>query len=438
MEFKKLQEEFDIKELPPSKPNRVINVGLLWLFLIFVVLLGWAAFTPLATSSVATGKVIPSTATVPIQHLSGGVIEKIYVKDGDSVDINQSILKLRDIELKEQLNILRNQYQDLLAKQDRLSAQIANKDNIEFSKEITKQSIINSQQNIFDNSKKSIKEQSEITKNRVSQFNKEIISLKSQLDSKIKRLESISSEITELEGLFKEQLIGKQRLRDKKREKDILLADIDSLKADISKTKDKIIEANKNFEIYKKNLKQDWLKEYANTKSKVSDTKSKIIALEDKLSRVLITSPIKGIVMGMDKHSINEVIKPGETVCEIIPANAKLIIEVLVNPADIDKVKVGLDSILNFPSLDMKNLPDIYGKVIYVSANSQSDKNSKMSYYIARIEISKEGLEVLKKHNLPLIVGMPAVAMIRTGERTMLDYLIKPLKEMVQRGFNEE
>jgi len=424
-------------KIPDTNDKKYILIGLFVIFFMFGVLGVWAAYAPLATSSVAVGKIVPSSATVPIQHLTSGVIEKIYVKDGDIVKKDDTILKLRDIDLKEKLKSLTSQYQQFIATKNRLDAQVNNLENVEFS-DMIEDSIKESQLKIFNETKNALKTKAELTKNQISQYQQEIKSSKSILQSKNSRLSSVLKELQEQKSLFKERLVGKQKLVQLQKESDGLRGDINSIKANILKQKDQIEQAKNNLKLFRKNLRQQNLEKLSEIKSKITNVNSQMVSIKDRLNRIAIKSPISGVVMGIDKHTAGEVVKPGGTICEIIPKGSKLIIEAKVSTKDIDKVKVGLKADLQFPSLDMRKLPYIKGKVIYVSADTRIDPRSKMSFYEAKIVITKEGLKILKEHNLPLIVGMPAVAMIRIGERTMLDYLIKPMREMVQRSFNEE
>ncbi len=423
--------------IPDTNYTKYVIQGMLIIVVMFGIITTWAAYAPLATTSVAVGKVIPSTATVPIQHLRGGIIETIYVKDGDIVEANETIVKLRDIDYKEKLKALTNQYQELLARKDRLKSEIDNKDSVIFSDGISN-NIKSSELKIFKSTKNSIKTKEELTNSQVKQYKEDIRGNKSLLESKKSRLKSVVKELSEQESLFKEHLVGKQKLVELKKERDSLKGDIDNLKSTIDRKKEQINEIKNQLELFKKDLKNKNLKELTDVKSKIVNIESDITSLKDKLDRVDIKTPISGIVMGIDKHAKDEVVKPGDTICEIIPKGTKLIIEAQISSIDIDKMKNGLEADLSFPSLDMRKLPHIKGHLIYVSANSVLDKQRGVSYYIGKIDISKEGLEILKRYKQPLIVGMPAVAMIRTGERTLLEYLIKPLKEMAQRSFNEE
>ena len=335
-----MKNNLDDKKLPtpPSNPNNIIRFGLLILIIVFVVAGGWMAYAPLSASSVAPGKVITSTAKISIQHLEGGIIKKIYVKDGDFIKKGQPLIQLDDVQIKAQIAQVENQ----------------------------------------------------------------ILGYKSLLESKEKRIEALDKELKELEKLYKEKLIDNKRIRELKKEKIAIEGDI------------------------------------ANTKAQIAKAKEQNIILKDRLKRSIITSPQDGTVMGIDNHSVGEVIAPGKKIFEIIPANSKFLILANVMPQDIDKVKIGLESEITFPAFDMKNMQPIEGKGIYLSADSIEDPKMSLSYYQAKVELTEKGAKQLKDNNLTLVTGMPAVVMINIGKRTMLDYMIKPFKDMFRKSFNEE
>jgi epimerase transport system membrane fusion protein len=329
----------DLKEItPPSSPVWYIIFGLFLLTMVFGVMGGWMAYAPLAATSVAMGKVAPNTAKVPVQHLEGGIIDKIYAKDGQEIKRGDRLLKLDDIQIKAQM----------------------------------------------------------------AQLNEQIKGLQSALKSKRKTLQYIDEDLAEWRKLFKQKLITKDKIRVLRREKVQVEGDISRTISEIAKAK-----------------------------------KQKII-LQDRLKRTLIRASHSGIIMGLDIHAKGEVVAPGKKIAEIVPKSKKLIIEAKINPMDIDKVKVGLKSDIIFPALDMKNVPPIDGKVTYISADSVEDSKSGAYYYDAKVEVTKEGIKTLKENNLTLVTGMPATVMIHIGERTMLEYLIKPFKEVVRKAFNEE
>ncbi len=424
--------------IPSDNTAPAIFFGLTVLFIVFGILGGWMYYAPLATSSVASGQVSAGTAKKTVQHLDGGIVKAIHVKDGDVVKKGDVLIELEDVQIKENLNILESQYEDMLATYDRLKAQIDNKSSIKFSKEIKHKSIIDNQKNIFYTNKKSLKDEDIITQKRILQTKKQISSLKALIDSKKNRLHSIARERREQEILFKQQLVDKLKIQDLDREANSIEGDIASKIADIARLREQINELKTQQLLRKKKFKEDILDRLVQTKSKIEDLKSKIIATEDKLKRTKIISPASGTIVGLKMHTIGGVIGRGQDILEIVPKDAKLIIIAKVKTTDIDNVRVGLVSNIMFPAFNAKKLHVINGKVISVSADSFIDKATHQPYYEAKVEVTKEGEEELKKHGFTLVAGMPATVMIQTGTRTALDYFIKPFKQMAVRGFNEE
>jgi epimerase transport system membrane fusion protein len=323
---------------PSHDDSLIIKLGFILLFIVFGVIGGWMAYAPLAATSVALGKVVPSSAKVVIQHLEGGIIDEILVKDGEEVRKNQPLIRLQDLQIRAQ----------------------------------------------------------------IGQINNQIEGLDSLLESKKKRIVALDEEILEWEKLFEQKLIDKQRIRELKKERVQVEGDI------------------------------------ANTKSQIAKAIEQNIILKDKLKRTVISAPQNGTIMGLDIHTVGEVIGAGQRIFDIIPQSSKLIVMAQVVPTDIDKVHIGLLSDIIFPAFDMQKVPPIEGRVIYISADSVDDKQIQKSYYEAKIEITQKGIDTLKEYNLTLLAGMPSTVMIHIGDRTVLDYLIGPFKDMVRRGFNEE
>jgi len=425
-------------KMPSYDDSSIVRFGLGLIFVVFILIGGWMAYAPLASSSVAVGKVSADLNKKTIQHLEGGKVDAIYVKDGDVVKKGQVLIKLRDVHIKAQLDILNAQYQDVLALYARLKAQRDSKESIEFSKELSDKNAIKNQENIFETTKKTIEDEKIITKNRIVQLENQISGLNSLIKSKENRLASITEEILEWESLYKQRLVDKQKIRDLRRQNNMIDGDIASSKSEIAKINEQISETKTQQLLREKEFQKDTLQKYVEAKSRLSDLKSKIIANEDTLARTSIVSPIDGTVVGLDMHTIGGIVKAGAPILEVVPNNSKLLVLVQVKTTDIDKVKVGLLADIRFSAFNLKQVHIIEGIVVNVSADSFIDKASHAPYYKAKIEVTKDGLEVLKEYGFVLVPGMPAEAMIKIGDRTTLDYLIKPFTEMLGRSFNEE
>lgn len=423
---------------PSSDDSKIIQFGLAIIFIVFGLIGGWMAFAPLASSSVATGTVSADLDKKTIQHLEGGKVTAIYVKDGDKVKKGQILLKLRDVQIKAQLDILLAQYQDAIALFARLKAQRDEKTSIEFPQELTDQRAIKDQQNIFDTTTKTIEHEKIISDKRIVQLENQINGLQALIKSKQKRLASINEEKLEWESLYKQKLVDKQRIRELKREVTNIEGDLANTNSEIAKLNEQINETQTQQLLREKEFKKETLQRYVETKTLISDLKSKIISNEDVLERTNIIAPIDGTVVGLSLHTVGGVINPSNPVLEIIPDDSELLVIAQVQTTDIDKVRVGLVADIMFSAFNLQQVKVIRGKVVHVSADSFIDEVTGLPYYEAKVAVTKEGLETLKENNFVLVSGMPAQVMIQLGNRTALSYLVKPFTQMLKGSLNEE
>ncbi|MFT5661939.1 MAG: epimerase transport system membrane fusion protein [Sulfurimonas sp.] len=425
-------------QMPSHDDSSIIIFGLGLIFTVFILLGGWMYLAPLASSSVAIGTVSADLDKKTIQHLEGGKVTAIYVKDGDKVKKGQLLLKLRDVQIKAQLDILNAQFQDAIALFARLKTQRDNKNTISFPENLHDINAKNDQINIFVTTKKTIKDEKTINQNKIVQLQEQISGLESLILSKQKRSSSILEERLEWEELFKQRLVDKQRIRELKRENNSIDGDLASTRAEVSKLQEQISEVKTQQLLREKEFKKETLIKYVETKSTISDLKSKIIANEDTLERTNIISPIDGTIVGLSLHTVGGIITPSEAILEIVPENAKLLVIAQVQTTDIDKVRTGLIADIMFSAFNLKQVSVIQGRVIHVAADNFIDEVSGMPYYEAKIEVTAEGIKVLNENKFVLVSGMPAQVMIQLGDRTALSYLIKPFTEMLKGSLNEE
>ena len=361
-----------------------------------------------------------------------------YVKDGDTVKKGDLLLKLKEINIKSQLDIFKTQYDDASAVYSRLVAQRDNLSKVIYPPELKNESIIKEQNNIFFETKKSIEDEKIISQNRVVQLENQINGLKSLMKAKKSRLKSISEEILEWEKLFKEQLVDKLKIRDLSREKNMIEGDISQTDSEIAKLNEAINEARNQQLLREKEFTKETLNELVKAKSMLFDLKSKIASVDDTLDRTSIVAPIDGTVVGLNLHTVGGVVAPGRDILQIIPQKSKLVVVAQLQTADIDKVKVGLMADIRFSAFNTRETHVVEGKVVHVSADSFMDEKSGLPYYEAKIEVTKDGEKQIAEYGFDLVSGMPAEVMIKVSERTVLSYLVKPLTDMISRGFNEE
>ncbi|MDY0122986.1 HlyD family type I secretion periplasmic adaptor subunit [Sulfurimonas sp.] len=425
-------------KMPSTDASKVIGFGLAIIFLLFAVFGGWAAYAPLAESSVAIGTVSADLEKKTLQHLEGGVIERIEVKDGDEVREGDLLLKLRDVHIKSQLDIYKTQYDDALALYARLVAQRDELKHVIYPDELKNEGMKKEQNSIFYETKKSIEDEKIISQNRIVQLESQIDGLNSLMQAKQSRLASIKEEILEWEELFKQQLVDKLKIRELSREQNSIEGDISQTASEIAKLKEAINETKNQQLLREKEFRKETLNELVAAKSALFDLKSKITSVEDTLLRTNIVAPINGTVVGLNLHTVGGVVAPGKDILQIVPQNSQLVVVAQVQTPDIDKVKIGLMADIRFSAFNVQQSHVVEGRVVHVSADSFLDEKSGASYYEAKIEVTKNGQMQLVDYGFDLISGMPAEVMIKTSERTVLSYLVKPLTDMIARGFNEE
>lgn len=433
-----LENNLQQNTMPSSDDSKVITFGLSVLLVVFVILGGWMAFAPLKSSSVSVGKVSADSEKKVVQHFQGGTISKIFVEEGDIVKKDQVLIKLDDLQITAELSAYKRQYMDSLATQARLTAQRDEIDSITFPEEVTDSNIIQDQKNIFFTVNKSLKDQKEISQQRVVQLQNQISGLKSLTEVRKNRIISLNEELKEWEILYAQKLVDKIKIRDIKRELNSLDGEIASNKADIAKLGEQINEIKTQQLLTEKEYRNQVLDQIVQVKNSISDLTSKINTVDDIILKSEIKAPTSGVVVGLTVHTEGAVVRPGEDILQIVPENSDLIIVAQVPVNDIDKVTVGLFADVRFSAFNLKQAHVIEGKVIYVSADRFTDEATGEPYYEAKIQVTPKGVEQLEGYGFKLLPGMPAEVMINIGTRTPLSYFVKPFTDMVSRGFNEE
>ncbi len=427
-----------------DKKYRKIALIVIASFLAFFVL--WGGFAKLSSAVGAPGKVSVAINHKTVQHLEGGIIKELLVKDGDQVKEGQTLVVLDSAKAVSDLGAVESQYLELLAMESRLISERDNKGQIVFNPELTskgneqlKQTLIKNQKYEFDARRGQLNQEIAVYTERKSQLKQQIEGLKSVIAAREDLLKSYSEEVKEWTALYKEQLIDKVRLRDVTREKTRLEGEISSQKADLAKAFAQITEVDAQLMSRRAEIQKDIGATLREVQTKLSDYKARVTALRDSFGRTEIKSPASGRVVGLAIHTVGGVIPSGKPILDIVPNGEHLILTCRVDPSNINYVHKGLKAQITFPGFaHIKSIKNIEGTVIDLSADTLFDETARVPYFEAKIELTKEGEAELIKHNLQLLPGMPADAMILTGERTFIDYLIKPIKNMFEKGMREQ
>jgi len=432
-----------IAAMPSMGVGVPVFVGLIVVVLFFGVFIGWAALAPLGSAAIAPGSVSVESNRKTIQHLEGGIISKIKVHDGDLVTAGQVLVLLDATQAQTSMDLVRGRWIAASAREARLVAERDGLDKIEFSGELLAEQddaqvaqTLRGQKNIFDARRKSKDGQVAILKQRISQYNAEIKGLEGQIKAEDRQIQLIADEIKDISGLVKKGLAQRPRLRTLQRDSAELEGMSSQNVAKIAQAHQAIAEARLQINELTTTTLNEVVQELREVQSEMFELVEQERAAADILRRTDIRAPIDGIIVNLQVYTTGGVIAPGAAILDIVPANERLIVEAQVDPGDIDVVHIGLPAQVRFPAFSQRSSAPVEGRVVRVSADSLTDERTGASYYLARIAIEDD--VQAKLNGAELYPGMQAEVMINTGERTALEYFLKPLTVSINRAFRED
>ncbi len=429
-------------EIPVNANDKPVRrIGYLILFFTVGIFGVWSAVAPIDSSSLATGIVTVKSHRKTVQHLEGGIVKKLWVKDGDQVKTGDKLITLNNTQFKAQVEILQGQFIIRTALSARLTAERKQAKKIDFDKlnslkDIRVNKAIQGQQGIFKTRKDSYNGEISLLKQRIQQLISKVKGLVAQTNSKRQLIISFAEEIKDLKELLKEGFADRQRLRDLERNHTSLYGEVASLTAEIASTKMQKVETKLQIIQTKRKFQEEVAGLLEKVNGELFDISERLRAEQDKVARTEIIAPVDGIILGLEMNTQGGVIIAGRPILNIIPENEDLVIDAQVLLVDIDNIKIGSVAEIRFSSFKSKTTPTMEGIVTKLSADSVTDEKQGFKYYQATIELTKESQD--KLGNLVLIPGMPAEVLINTGERTLLEYLIQPATNAFARSLIEE
>jgi HlyD family type I secretion membrane fusion protein len=420
----------------------LVLAGFAILAITFGALGGWAALAPLAGGVVASGTVTVDSNRKRLQHPDGGVIKEILAQNGEHVHAGQVLVLLDRTMAESTLGVIQVDLETARAQEARLMAERNKQSDVVFPPDLLSQSdtprivdILATQRYTFRARRSSHDGQISILNERIAQLYDQIAGLSAQQQAAGRQLSLIQDELGAKRQLLAKGLIELPKVLALEREAARLEGEQGELTGNIAKAKQTIGETRLQI-IQVDN--EAWEK----TESELRDVQSKIFDLQERqtaarhvLDNIAVRAPEDGIVVNLSVHTPGGVIKPGETMLEIVPDHDRLVVEVHVRPLDIPQLIVGQESEIRFPAFRRRVTPNILGKLAYVSADNLKDERTGEPYYLARIEASKE--QVARLGDQHLQPGLPADVLIKTTERTAFEYLTQPLVDCLAKAWRE-
>lgn len=403
----------------------------------------WASTAKLSGAVVASGNVAANGENQTIQHLEGGIVKEIMVKDGESVVAGQPLIALDPTLVEANLNRSLKTIIVLRVDEARLMAELSGRETFDLPPELSDdvldpalQSFIKSKKSEFELRTLRYRNEVSILNQRLGGLNEEIMGTDAQRVAVRKQMALMREELKDLEYLFQKGLARQDRVFAMQRSDADLEGKDGALLASIGKAKQTIAEIQQQIEKLGHDRRTEAGTKLSETRTRLADTLEQVIAYKSVLSRIIIRSPADGTVVRMNVNTVGAVISPGQAVLELLPRNAELVVEARLQPTDIDAVHVGREANVRLAALNQRTTPVVPSHVLFVSADRLTDRQTQQPYYRIRLSLDLEKLT--PRDRALLSPGMPAEAFIATSERTMMRYLFRPIEDSFAKALREE
>jgi membrane fusion protein, type I secretion system len=427
---------------------------------ILVVWLGcfgvWAGVAPLNSAVVAQGTFIATGQNKLVQHLEGGIIREIAVKEGDVIEVNQVLVRMDDTAANAKLRRLVLKKYRLLAMKARLEAEMHASETIEtpaaFSESARDPDInaILERQNAELHARQaSLANEEGVLRKQIAGLEESIRGYEAQVKSTKDRIALFAEELKDKDALIVQQLVRKSDVLALRRSEASLGGDLGELLGRIADSKERIAQSNEKIAQLHSTALRDAIKELRETETDLDDVEEQIRAAQDVVDRIDVRSPVRGIVVKNNFHTSGGVVSPGAVILELLPMGDERIIEAHVDPKDISHVSLGQEALVRLSALNQRITPMVGASVIYVSADALAEQqalaksesrpengDARREFYVVRVRLDQD--DILRR--MPQFVptpGMPADVYIKTGERTFFEYIMKPVFDSFSRAFRE-
>ena len=423
--------------------GRTVVAGVVLTLLGFGGFTTWAALAPLASAAIAPGIVTADTNRKTVQHLDGGVIAEIAARDGDRVEARQVLMRLDDLETRSVVTLLEGQRRAYAAQESRLVAERDKKDRLVFPKDLADlrtvpemAQILSGQERIFQSRRASLEGRIEVTRQRIAQYQAQIKAFEAQFEAGRQQLDLIREELVDVSELTAKGLERKPRLLALKRQAAGLDGDQGEFLNSIAQAREAIAEAEMEILSAEADHQSEVATELRDVQVRLAEVTEKLAAAQIRQGRRDVLAPEAGTVLNLRYFAPGAVVPPGGPILDLVPRDDSLVVEARVKPSDIDVVHVGLSAKIVFSAFKSRTTPQIDGRVTRVTADALKDEHTGEFYYVARV--AADPAQLGKLADVQLQAGMPAETLIMIGERTMLEYLIQPIRDTFRRAFREQ
>lgn len=420
-------------------PRSIIRQGLIVIFLFFGCLGAWSILGHISGAVVASGKIKVETERKTVQHLEGGIVDSILVREGDDVEAGQTLIVLLSVEVDANASMLQKQLVAQLAAQARYSVEKDMENDLQWSEELLEMARNTKSTDVLENEKKiflthrdTLNGQISLIKAQLAQLAAQVAGYEDQVKAEKVIIGTLNEELHAKRQLYKERYLEKSQILELEREHAAHQGTLGRLKQSIAEARQRAAELNLRIQDAKTRFIEEATRSLGNIDNEIIQTRERIRPLKDARERLQIVAPVSGKVVDLKVHSKGGVVRAGEPLMDIVPHDNPLVVETHVPVNNITDVYTNQEANVQLDAFDARNTPHIPGKVTYVSAD-RLEENGEV-FFLCYVEIDPKGL---KEADLYISPGMPATVFLMTEEKTILYYILQPLIKSWDRALRE-
>lgn len=404
---------------------------------------GWAATTELSSAVIAPGRVVIEGNAKDIQHLAGGIVSEILVKDGNEVAAGDVLLRLDPTLAKANLSIVESALARLYARRARLVAEINQSGTISipesllaFLEPASRDMIIASEKGILESGTNAREGSRKQLQTRKQQLWDESRGLSSQITAVEQQAELINDETARSAALYEKRIITLQRFNLLKRQKADLQGQLGQLAAQKAQIEGRAVEIDLQILQLERDHTTQVAENLTSAEASIVEYEERRAAALDQLRRLEIASPVQGRVHQISINNVGAVVQPGAILMRVVPDRQEFEVEVRLTPKDIDQIHLDQNADIRFTAFNLSVTPDIPGKVFFVGPDLQIDARTNEPYYAVKLRI--DAVKAAALNGKGLYPGMPAEVFIKIADRNVASYFTKPLSDRFSKAFREE
>ncbi|MGY3669319.1 HlyD family type I secretion periplasmic adaptor subunit [Marinovum sp. KMM 9989] len=405
---------------------------------------GWSVFSRISGAVIASGQVEVDQNRQAIQHPDGGVVDALLVKEGDAVEAGDVLLRLDPDLMQSQMTVVQDQLHEIMARRARLEAERDGAPEPVFDDRLlaaalenpSVDELMNGQARLFHARAELLARETEQLATQSKQISVQIEGIDAQQTSLSEQLVLIEKELADQQSLLDKGLAQASRVLALQRQKAQLAGQVGELTSQKARAFTRISEIDIAILSVGSRLREQAISELRDLHVRERELAEEANSLGDRLGRMAIRAPVAGVVYGLAVFGPAAVVRPADPLMFLVPRDRPAIIAARVAPINIDEVHVGQDVLLRMTALSQRETPEIFGEVVNISADSFVDDVTRQPYYRAEI-VLRPGEAAKLPEGTPLIPGMPVEAFIRTGDRSPLAYLLKPMADYLARALRE-